>query len=139
VHRPHSFDSDLSQMAESTPERKESMVSALPVLGLNIMPAMVGSWWIDWARWVYTGVQGGKEREARCGLLQRMAGRGEGLEKKMGTLGSGTGGGSRGTITGIGLMGVDRSILRKGTAAVLAVEGCGVGLMAQQRISATLA
>ena len=100
---------------------------------------MVGSWWIDWARWVYTGVQGGKEREARSGLLRRMAGRGEGLERKMGTLGSGTGGGSRGTTTSIGLMGVDGSILGKGTAAVLAVDGCGVGLMARQRISATLA
>jgi hypothetical protein len=58
------------------------MVSALQVLGLNILPAMVGSWWIDWARWVYTGVQGEKEREARRGLLQRMVGRGEGLEVK---------------------------------------------------------
>jgi hypothetical protein len=135
VQRLHSFDSDLSQMAESGPERRESMVSALPVLGLNILPAMVGSWWIDWARWVYMGVQGGKEQEARRGLLQRMAGRGEGWESKMGTLGSGTGDGSRGTTTGMGLMGVDGSILSKGTAVVLTVEG----LMAQQRISATLA
>jgi hypothetical protein len=69
VHCPHSFDSDLSQMAESGPERRESMVSALPVLGLNILPAMVGSCWIDWARWVYTGVREGKEQEARHGLL----------------------------------------------------------------------
>jgi hypothetical protein len=74
VHRPHSLDSDLSQMVELGPERRESMVSALPVLGLNILPAMVGSWWIDWARWVYPGVQGGKEQEARHGLLRRMAG-----------------------------------------------------------------
>jgi hypothetical protein len=35
VHLPHSFDSDLSQMAELGPERRESMVSALPVLGFN--------------------------------------------------------------------------------------------------------
>ena len=68
-----------------------------------------------------------------------MASRGEGLESKMGTLGSGTGGGSRGTITGLGLMGVDGSILGKGMTAVVVVEGCGVGLMARQRISATLA
>jgi hypothetical protein len=79
VHRPHSFDIDLSQMAELGPERRESMVSALPVIGLNILPAMVGSWWIDWARWIYTGDQGGKEQEARHGLLQRMAGGGKGL------------------------------------------------------------
>ena len=68
-----------------------------------------------------------------------MAGTGEGLESKMGTLGSGTGGGSGGTTTGIGLMGVDGSIFGKGMAAGVAVEGCGVGLMARQRISATLA
>jgi hypothetical protein len=68
-----------------------------------------------------------------------MAGRGEGLESKMGTLGVETGGGSRGTNAGIGLMGVDGSILGKGMAAVVAVEGCGVGLLARQRISATLA
>jgi hypothetical protein len=98
-------------MAELGPERRELMVSALPLLGLNILLAMVGSWWIDWARWVYTGVRGGKEREARRGLLRRMVGRGEGLESKMGTLGSGTGGGSRGTNAGIGLIGVDVSIV----------------------------
>jgi hypothetical protein len=57
----------------------------------------------------------------------------------MGTLGSGTRGGSRGTNAGIGLMGVDGSILGKGMAAVGAGEGCGVGLMAGQRISATSA
>jgi hypothetical protein len=56
------------------------------------------------------------------------------LESKMGTLRSGTGGGSRGTITGIGLMGADGTILSKGMGAVLAVEGCGVDLMARQRI-----
>ena len=121
MHRPRSFDSDLSQIAESGPERRESMVSALPVIELNILPAMVGSWWIDWARWVYTEVRGGKEREARRGLLRTMARGGEGLESKIGTLGSGTGGGSRGTTTGLGLMGVDGSILGKEMAAVLAV------------------
>jgi hypothetical protein len=59
----------------------------------------------------------GEGLESKMGTL-RMAGRGEGLESKMGTLRSGTGGGSRGRITGIGLMGVDGSILGKGTAAV---------------------
>jgi hypothetical protein len=64
---------------------------------------------------------------------------GEGLESKMGTLRSGTGGGSRGTTTGIGLMGGDGSICGKGMAAVLVVCGGEEGLMARQRISATLA
>ena len=122
------------------------MFSALPVMGLYILPAMVGSWWIDWTRWVRTGVRGSKQRGVRRGLLRTMARGGEGLETKMGTLGSGTGasggtgGGSGGRITGAGAMEIGGSTTGGGVATISGGrDGTGGGLMARRRISATCA
>ena len=75
-----------------------------------------------------------------------MARGGEGLETKMGTLGSGTGasggtgGGSGGRITGAGAMEIGGSTTGGGVATISGGrDGTGGGLMARRRISATCA
>ena len=47
MHLPHSLVNDFVQIMELGPRRRESMVSALPVAGLYILPATVGLCLID--------------------------------------------------------------------------------------------